>query len=238
MPRKKSHSHSSEDQETIVSPKRTKTKASGDERASFTPVAAGRTKRTRKAPAGGTGSGRSGSKRRTGKSEQAATYGREVTAAPASIDIRKIGLADQNGHRALLKELQSFLAGPRFVQLPIGMLENDRHSEGLRGYHRFAFPSRREVLPMRPDVKSTAIAMGLDWGVLAMFLIGLANLMWSDYGRSFLEAMASVYPGYNATASFGQVIVGTVYGLADGAVVGAIFAWIYSRFVAAGPSTT
>ncbi len=41
----------------------------------------------------------------------------------------------------------------------------------------------------------------------------------------------SVYPGYTAEANFGQVILGTRYGLVDGAIGGAIFAWLYNCFV-------
>ena len=40
--------------------------------------------------------------------------------------------------------------------------------------------------------------------------------------------MASLYPGYTATASFGQVIIGALYGILDGAVAGAVFAWLYN----------
>ena len=40
--------------------------------------------------------------------------------------------------------------------------------------------------------------------------------------------MASVYPGYTATPSLGQVIIGTLYGMLDGAIVGAVFAWLYN----------
>ena len=43
------------------------------------------------------------------------------------------------------------------------------------------------------------------------------------------DVMASVYLGYNATPSMGRVIIGTLYGLVDGAVVGAVFAWLYNR---------
>jgi len=86
---------------------------------------------------------------------------------------------------------------------------------------------------MRLDLKAMAITAGLLWGVLAMFLTGLANLIWSGYGQGFLDVMASVYPGYHATGSFVEVIVGTLYGLVDGAVCGAIFAWVYNRFVGA-----
>ncbi len=81
---------------------------------------------------------------------------------------------------------------------------------------------------MRFDVKTMALTTALLWGVGAMFLTGLANLILSGYGQAFLDAMASLYPGYKATASFGQVIVGTLYGLLDGAVTGAVFAWLYN----------
>jgi len=79
------------------------------------------------------------------------------------------------------------------------------------------------------DVKAIAIAAGLVWG-LAMFLTGLANLIWPSYGQAFLEVMASIYPGYTPSASVGQVIIGTLYGLVDGSIGGAVFAWLYNRF--------
>jgi hypothetical protein len=83
---------------------------------------------------------------------------------------------------------------------------------------------------MKLNVKALAIASALIWGVLAMFLTGLANLIWPPYGRAFLELMASVYPGYHAEASLGQVVVGALYGVIDGAVDGALFAWLYNQF--------
>ncbi len=81
---------------------------------------------------------------------------------------------------------------------------------------------------MKLDVKSAAVAVAVVWGGWAMFLTGAANLIWPDYGQAFLEMMASVYPGYQATASFGQVLIGTLYGVVDGAVIGAVFAWLYN----------
>ncbi len=83
---------------------------------------------------------------------------------------------------------------------------------------------------MKLSIQGMTVTLAIVWGMLAMFLTGIANLIWPGYGRAFLEVMASVYPGYNATATFGQVIVGTVYGLLDGAVAGAVFAWLYNRF--------
>ena len=81
---------------------------------------------------------------------------------------------------------------------------------------------------MKLSVKGTAFAAALMWGILAMFSTGVANLIWPSYGQEFLRLMASVYPGYHTTPSFGQVIVGTLYGLVDGAIGGAIFAWLYN----------
>ena len=87
---------------------------------------------------------------------------------------------------------------------------------------------------MKLNVAAMAIATGLAWGVLAIFLTGVGNLIWPGYGQPFLELTASLYPGYKAAASFGQVIVGTLYGMLDGAVAGAVFAWLYNRFVTIG----
>ena len=84
---------------------------------------------------------------------------------------------------------------------------------------------------MKLDVKAMALTIGLLWGA-AMFLTGTANLVWDGYGEDFLDVMASVYPGYDATASFGQVIVGALYGLVDGAGGGAVIAWLYNRLAA------
>ena len=87
---------------------------------------------------------------------------------------------------------------------------------------------------MRLSVTAVAIAFALVWGVLAMFLTGVANMIWPTYGQDFLQVMASIYPGYKATASFGQVIIGTLYGLVDAAVVGAVFAWLSNYLVGRG----
>ncbi len=81
---------------------------------------------------------------------------------------------------------------------------------------------------MKLYVKSTTVAVAVVWGGGAMLLTGVANLIWPDYGQAFLEMTASIYPGYQATASFGQVLIGTLYGVVDGAVVGAVFAWLYN----------
>ncbi len=82
---------------------------------------------------------------------------------------------------------------------------------------------------MKLSVKGLAMASGILWGA-AMLVMGLANLIWSSYGQQFLQLMASVYPGYHATRSIAEVIVGTLYGIVDGFIGGAVFAWLYNQF--------
>ena len=86
---------------------------------------------------------------------------------------------------------------------------------------------------MKLSVKSLALASAILWGV-AMLSMGLANLIWDNYGQQFLQTMASVYPGYHATRSIAEVIVGTVYGAVDGLIAGAVFAWLYNQFAKPG----
>jgi len=82
---------------------------------------------------------------------------------------------------------------------------------------------------MKLSIKSLALASGILWGV-AMLGMGLANLIWANYGQLFLQMMASAYPGYHATRSIAEVIVGTLYGFVDGLIAGAVFAWLYNQF--------
>lgn len=80
---------------------------------------------------------------------------------------------------------------------------------------------------MKLNLLAMATAFGLLWGG-AILMTGVCNLVWEGYGQAFLDLTASIYPGYKATASFGQIIIGTLYGLADGGVAGLIFAWLYN----------
>ena len=88
---------------------------------------------------------------------------------------------------------------------------------------------------MKLNIKAFCLTTGILWAV-AVFLVGVANLMWSGYGGAFLQVIASIYPGYDASRSIGAVIVGTVYALVDRLVLGLVFAWVYNLF--AGRSST
>ena len=81
---------------------------------------------------------------------------------------------------------------------------------------------------MKLDVKAMTITVALMWSA-AMLLTGIASLIWNGYAQAFLDVVASVYPGYNATSTFGDVIVGALYALLDGAVGGLVLAWLYNR---------
>jgi len=83
---------------------------------------------------------------------------------------------------------------------------------------------------MKLNLKALILASGILWA-LAIFLTGLGNLICAGYGDTFLQVIASVYPGYHATRSLGDVIVGSMYALFDGAVCGLIFGWVYNLFV-------
>lgn len=83
---------------------------------------------------------------------------------------------------------------------------------------------------MRLDVKALAIAGAILWGGCVL-LMGVANLICAGYGAHFLEFLSSIYPGYHATRSIVEIVIVTCYALVDGLAGGAIFAWLYNRFV-------
>ncbi len=80
---------------------------------------------------------------------------------------------------------------------------------------------------MKLNVIALSVTAGLFWSV-AIFIVACANLVWPGYGDAFLGLAASVYPGYEPGLGIGSVITGTLYGLVDGAIGGAIFAWLYN----------
>jgi len=87
---------------------------------------------------------------------------------------------------------------------------------------------------MKLNTLAFAMPFRIFWG-LCMLGMTLSNLASGGYGRQFLELMSSIYPGYHATRSIGEVIVGTCYGAVEGFIGGAIFAWFYNHL---GPAST
>jgi hypothetical protein len=94
---------------------------------------------------------------------------------------------------------------------------------------------------MKMSGKGLGLAAGLVWGG-GILIVGLIATYLgvkegsSYYGKDFMLAMASVYPGYRGTPELGASLIGALYGFFDGVVGGVIFAWIYNRFSGASDS--
>jgi hypothetical protein len=83
---------------------------------------------------------------------------------------------------------------------------------------------------MRLSVKGLALSIGALWAV-GIFLVGIVNLAAPSYGAAFLQMVSSIYPGFHNSRHFLDVLVGTGYGLIDGGIGGAVFAWLYNGIV-------
>ncbi len=82
---------------------------------------------------------------------------------------------------------------------------------------------------MRLNLRAMAFGFGILWAV-AVLITGISNLIWPGYGKAFMEILASIYPGYEASGSVGDLITGVLYALVDGALFGLVFGWLYNRF--------
>lgn len=89
---------------------------------------------------------------------------------------------------------------------------------------------------MKLSIRALTIVSALLWGG-GLLLVAVLNLASPSYGVAFLQMMSSVYPGFHASSTFGDVLVGTIYALVDGAICGLLFGWLYNGF-AAGWSRT
>lgn len=81
---------------------------------------------------------------------------------------------------------------------------------------------------MKLSVKGMAITSAVIWGA-SILIVGLINCWNPAYGLSFLNVVESIYPGYHAATGLTSVVIGTGYALFDGAVGGALVAWLYNR---------
>lgn len=84
---------------------------------------------------------------------------------------------------------------------------------------------------MKLSIKGLAITAAVLWGI-ALLIVGVANLYSPTYGIAFLEVVGSIYPGYEPGTGFSSVIIGSLYGVVDAGIGGAIFAWLYNFFAA------
>lgn len=82
---------------------------------------------------------------------------------------------------------------------------------------------------MKVSLKAITLSSAILWG-LAMLLVGLIHMAAPSYGGDFLRLMSSVYPGADTAPTLGRVVIGTLYGFADGAIAGFIFGLLYDTF--------
>ena len=83
---------------------------------------------------------------------------------------------------------------------------------------------------MQLSAKALAIVSAIFWGA-SILLVGLINLAAPTYGTNFLHELSSVYPGFHDSRTVLDVLVGTGYGVVDGAVGGYLFAVVYNFIV-------
>jgi hypothetical protein len=81
------------------------------------------------------------------------------------------------------------------------------------------------------SVKALGLAGALLWGG-AILLCGITNLIWPSYAAEFLKTISSIYPGFHASHTFADVIVGTSYAVVDGGVGAMVFGWLYNLLAA------
>jgi len=83
---------------------------------------------------------------------------------------------------------------------------------------------------MKLSLKAMTIAIGLLCGG-CIFFFGIINLAAPSYGMEVLKLASSIYPGFHASRTFVDVLVGTGYAIVDGAIGGFLIAWLYNFFV-------
>lgn len=82
---------------------------------------------------------------------------------------------------------------------------------------------------MRLSVRGMTIAAGLLWGA-AILCVGLIHMADPSYGGNFLQMTSSVYPGFHSAGTAGNLALGTVEGLIDGAISGFVLSLLYNAF--------
>ena len=81
------------------------------------------------------------------------------------------------------------------------------------------------------SIKGFALSGGVLWA-LGVLIVALINLQDPGYGEDFLEMVSSIYPGYEVDETPGSVVIGTLFAFIDGAIGGAVLAFLYNKFSA------
>jgi len=83
---------------------------------------------------------------------------------------------------------------------------------------------------MKLDVLRMGYAAATVWAI-AVFLTGVANLVWPDYAVGFLKIIDSIYPGYHLGEwGIWGVLVALLYSFIDAWIMGVLFALFYNLY--------
>jgi hypothetical protein len=80
---------------------------------------------------------------------------------------------------------------------------------------------------MKLDVKAFALTVGLFWGLMLFLATWWMILLEGATGESTL--LGRIYVGFSISPA--GSLIGLLWALVDGAIGGAIFAWLYNRLV-------
>jgi hypothetical protein len=82
---------------------------------------------------------------------------------------------------------------------------------------------------MRLSVKGLMWAAAFGSAILVA-VVGVLNMLFPGYGADYLKMLTAFYPGYQASGTIVDLIIGVVYAFVDGLICGLIFAWLYNGF--------
>ena len=80
---------------------------------------------------------------------------------------------------------------------------------------------------MKFNIAAAAIAGGVGFA-LALGIAGVIAMFVDGYGSVFLDMVASIYPGYKANGTAGDLIIGCFYTAADGIIALGGLALLYN----------
>lgn len=75
--------------------------------------------------------------------------------------------------------------------------------------------------------RALGLGFGIVWGLMILF-VGLSATYWG-YGTQFANLFSTLYPGF--VIGVKGSIIGGLWGLVDGFVMGVLIGWFYNRFV-------
>lgn len=78
---------------------------------------------------------------------------------------------------------------------------------------------------LKLSIKGAALSIGIVWGA-AIFLLGISGML--GYGLPIISTLSTLYLGFFPSVK--GILIGTLWGFADGFVGGAVLAWVYNKF--------